>query len=81
MSYVYETVQVPPNIEIGKKEAGNEAATYLKQVLNKKAAEGWEFQSVEMIGVQVAPGCLEALKGTKTSFTNYYVIVFRREVD
>lgn len=81
MPYVYSTVQIPPNIQMNKRESGNEAATYLQDVLNKKGAEGWEFQSVEAIGVAVKPGCFEALKGTKQTFTNYYVIVFRREVD
>lgn len=79
--YIYETVQIPPNIQMDKREKGNEAAGYLRNVLNQKANDGWEFQSVEIIGVAVQPGCFEALKGTKQSFTNYYVIVFRREVD
>ena len=79
MRYTYLTVQVPPNIKISSNEQGNEAAAYLERILNEKALGGWEFQSVEAIGVKVAPGCLEALKGTKESFTNYYVIVFRRE--
>lgn len=79
--YIYETVQIPPNIQMDRAENGTEAATYLKRVLNRKAEDGWEFQSVEAVGVSVKPGCLESLKGTKQTFTNYYVIVFRREVD
>ncbi|HEM6870794.1 TPA: DUF4177 domain-containing protein [Providencia stuartii] len=80
MAYVYKTAQIPPNIEMNKREAGNEAAIYLQSVLNEKAEDGWEFQSVETIGVAVRPGCFESLRGTKQSFTHYYVIVFRREV-
>ena len=80
MAYEYDTVQIPPILEINTKAAGNEAAAYLKKELNIKAAEGWEFQSIETIGISVDPGCIEALKGTKKSLLNYYVIVFRREV-
>lgn len=80
MAYVYSTVQIPPNIQTDRRESGNEAAIYLDKVINSKAAEGWEFQSVESIGVSVKPGCLEALKGTKQAFNTYYVIVFKREI-
>ncbi|WP_368910180.1 DUF4177 domain-containing protein [Proteus penneri] len=80
MSFVYKTVQIPPNIQMNTRETGQEASTYLQTVLNQYASEGWEFQSVETIGVSVKPGCFESLKGTKESFTHYYVIVFRREV-
>lgn len=81
MPYIYKTVQIPPNIQTNTRETGSEAAVYLQSVLNEKASEGWEFQSVEMVGVAVKPGCFESLKGTRETFTNYYVIVFRREMD
>jgi hypothetical protein len=79
MQYEYSMVQVPPNIEIKRKEyVGNEAAFYLQSVTNERATQGWEFYRVDTIGVQVKPGCLGALLGQRTMFSNFYVITFRR---
>ncbi|OCG07940.1 DUF4177 domain-containing protein [Gilliamella sp. wkB178] len=80
MSYIYETVQVPPNINVGKKDKGNEAGAYLLEIINAKAKDNWEFVSVESIGVSTSPGCLASLFGKKEEYSLYYVIVFRREV-
>ncbi|WP_250625923.1 hypothetical protein [Pinirhizobacter soli] len=64
--YEYHMVQVPPNISVSNKQQGNEAATYLQNVVNHYAQNGWEFFRIDQIGVQVRPGCLAALSGTKT---------------
>lgn len=80
MRYIYETVQVPPSINVGKKDKGNEAGAYLREIINSKANDNWEFVSVENIGVSTSPGCLAALFGKKEEYTLYYVIIFRREV-
>lgn len=58
MSYIYETVQIPPNINVGKKDKGNEAGAYLREIINNKANDNWEFVSVESVGVRTSPGCL-----------------------
>lgn len=80
MSYIYETVQIPPNINVGKKDKGNEAGAYLREIINNKADDNWEFVSVESVGVRTSPGCLAALLGKKEEYSIYYVIIFRREV-
>jgi hypothetical protein len=61
-----------------KAHKGNEAAAYLESVVNKYANEGWEFQRVDSIGVQVQPGCFDALRGKKAVDSSYYVITFRK---
>ena len=64
--FEYKMVQIPPNIAVQMKaHKGNEAAAYLENVVNKYASEGWEFQRVDSIGVQVQPGCMDALSGKK----------------
>jgi hypothetical protein len=78
--YEYKMVQIPPNIAVQMKEhRGNEAAAYLEGVVNKYAEQGWEFQRIDSIGVQVQPGCLDALTGKKEQNNSYYVITFRKE--
>lgn len=80
MRYLYETVQIPPNINVGKKDKGNEAGAYLREIINDKANDNWEFVSVESVGVRTSPGCLASLLGKKEEYSIYYVIIFRREV-
>ena len=58
---------------------GGEAAQYLENVVNQEARQGWEFYRVDNIGVELRPGCLFALFGQKATYTNYYVVTFRRE--
>lgn len=65
MRYEYDTVQIPPNIEI-KKNQNRAAADYLKKIINDKAVHGWEFQSIETIGVTEAAGCFDALFSRKS---------------
>jgi hypothetical protein len=74
--YVYKMVQIPPEIEITKKEKGNEAASYLEQVVNQMADQGWEFYRVDQVGVTVYGGCLSA--GKPKSQATYYVVTFRK---
>lgn len=73
-------VQIPPNIAVQMKaHKGNEAAAYLETVVNKYANAGGDFQRVDSIGVQVQPGCFDALRGKKAVDSSYYVITFRKE--
>jgi hypothetical protein len=79
MAYTYKMVQVPPDVVVEAKSAqASPAAGYLEDVVNQWAQQGWEFYSVETIGVVERPGCLAALLGAKSTATDYYVIVFRR---
>ncbi len=78
--FKYKMVQIPPNITVQMKaHKGNEAAVYLENVVNKHASDGWEFQRIDSIGVQVQPGCMGATTGGKTENSSYYVITFRKE--
>ncbi|MEM5368965.1 DUF4177 domain-containing protein [Paraburkholderia azotifigens] len=79
MAFEYKMVQVPPNIAVRAREhRGNEAAAYLEGVVNEHARDGWEFYRVDSIGVNVQPGCFDALFGRKAQSATYYVVTFRR---
>lgn len=83
--FQYFTVQIPPNVSV---QSGTPAAAanFLGEVLNTYAAQGWEFDSIETIGVTEHQGCgcltfLLSLLGVKQSVSfDVYVIVFRRPV-
>ncbi len=78
--FTYKMVQIPPNIAISMKaHKGNEAATYLEGIVNEYAADGWEFYRIDSIGVQLQPGCFDALTGKKEEYNQYHVVCFRKE--
>lgn len=83
--YTYKMVQIPPNLSLAAKgmfkqapDVSTVAASYLQEVVNQEAHQGWEFLRVDSIGVKSEPGCIAALLGAKAIDTIYYVITFRR---
>ena len=77
MGYQYKMVQVPPNIEVSKKQKGRAAAAYLETIVNEQAQDGWEFYRTDSFGVDVPTSCLAALFGAKSTTTHDYVVTFR----
>ena len=78
--YDYKMIQIPPNISVQvKAHKGNEAAAYLQSIVNEQAQHGWEFQRIDSFGVNVQPGCFDALFGKKAEISTYHVITFRRK--
>lgn len=78
--FQYQMVQVPPNVAVRAGQTQGAAAAYLQSVVDDYAGRGWEFYSIESIGIIEQPGCgcLAALLGLKAQLTETYVIVFRR---
>ena len=76
--YEYNMVQVPPSIKVKTGQGMGVAAAYLSDVVGQQAAQGWEFYSIETIGIMEQPGCLASLLGIKATLTSMYVVVFRR---
>ena len=60
-------VQVPPIVSVKAGQSGGAAAGYLQGIVDQFAAEGWEFNSIETIGILEQPGCgcLAAIFGIK----------------
>ncbi|MFM0277720.1 DUF4177 domain-containing protein [Paraburkholderia sediminicola] len=79
MAFEYKMVQAPSNIAVRAREhRGDEAAAYLEGVVNEHARDEWEFYRVDSIGVNVQPGCFDALFGRKVQSATYDVVTFRR---
>lgn len=78
--YHYDTVQIPLDFKVARKDKNNKAGAYLRYAINQKAEDNWEFVSVENIELKTKPGCLGALIGRKSQHVIHSVIVFRREV-
>ena len=82
--FEYHMVQIPPNVSVKSGKSGGAAAAYLADVVGNYAGQGWEFYSIEAIGITEHPGCgclsfiLSLFGGNQTTHTEVYVIVFRR---
>jgi hypothetical protein len=78
--FQYFMVQIPPNISVRAGQSQGAAATYLSEVVGQYASQGWEFYSVETIGIVENPGCgcLAGLFGVRPQVSDAYVIVFRK---
>jgi hypothetical protein len=60
------------------KENAQTVSGQLQAVIDGQLRQGWEFYSIEKVGIEVQPGCLGGLLGQKTAYINFDQIVFRR---
>lgn len=70
----YKTVAGPQNISVAKGNAQS-AFDLFANIINKEAATGWTYHSMETISVTEKPGCI----GSPVT-TYYYMLVFEKEV-
>ena len=49
--FEYYMVQIPPNVSVRAGRSEGVAAAYLGEVVGNFADQGWEFYSVETIGI------------------------------
>lgn len=75
--YKYEVIPFIARI----KEGGSpvKIASQLSETIDRYSAEGWTFYRVEEVNVEISPGCLGALTGSRTSYVKYNLVVFRKE--
>lgn len=78
MAYQY---QVIPFIgKIKNNQSAADVAGQLQAVISQHALQGWEFYQMSDVNIEVQPGCLAGLLGTKVSYVRFDQIVFRKEV-
>lgn len=70
----YKAVAGPMNISVDR---GNTQAAFnlFADLINKNAAGGWEYHSMETIAVTEKQGCMKPPVAT-----NYYMLIFVRDV-
>jgi len=76
MSFQYKVVPF-----IGRIKGSSSAAEVSKQlegIINTEARQGWEFCQLGDVNIEVSPGCLAGLLGSKVSYVQYDQLVFRR---
>jgi len=60
------------------KENAQTVTSQLQSVIDGQIRQGWEFYSIEKVGIEIQPGCLGGLLGVKATYLNFDQIVFRR---
>lgn len=77
--YEYKMVQVPRDLagKVGDVDKGV-AASYMQNIVNQHAVNGWEFYRVDTLTVTEKPGCLQGLLGQKEVLHALNVVCFRK---
>ena len=70
----YKAVAGPKSINVGKGDT-QAAFNLFAQIINREAAGGWEYHSMETITVTEKPGCFQ-----QPVPMNYYMLIFEKEV-
>lgn len=78
MKKQYKTVPGPKGIVV--KAGGAVDFSLFEELINRHATDGWMFHSMETVFIEERPGCLAALFGGKPTTTNYYMLIFERDV-
>lgn len=68
---------------IGKIKSNQTAAdvsNQLESLINEGAREGWQFEQVNNVNIEVQPGCLAGLLGKKADYVRFDMVVFKREI-
>ena len=77
----YEYKVVPFIGKIKSSGSAIEAGTQLEALINHETAGGWELYQLSDVNIEVAPGCLAGLLGSKVSYVRFDQLIFRRHVE
>lgn len=82
MAYRYHVVPFIGRITGGtfSSENAQTVSGQLQTVIDHYVGLGWEFYSIEKVGIEVSPGCLGGLLGQSASLVNFDQVIFRHSV-
>ena len=73
------TYKVVPFIgSIKRNQGASEVSAQLESTINEYAKQGWEFYELDEVNIAVSPGCLASLFGSKTEYTKFDQVIFRK---
>lgn len=79
MNYIYKTVAVSSNLQVGKKGSTKDVSDHYDKLLNNHANEGWEYVNVITTTTTIPAGCLGGLFGSPARTISSNMIVFRKQ--
>ena len=78
MSYSYKVVPF-----LGRSRGGlssSDVAQQLESTINQHVLDGWEFIQLADVNIEVQPGCLAGLFGSKTEYVRFDQLIFRSQM-
>jgi len=60
-------------------QSAKDVSDQLEKLLTQGAQEGWEFVQINNVNIEVQPGCIPALFGSKTDYVRFDMAIFRRQ--
>lgn len=78
--YRYRVVPFIGTIKSGFFSSDNAetVSAQLQRLIERHAQQGWEFYSLEKVGIEVSPGCLGRLLGQSAAYINFDQLIFRQ---
>lgn len=65
--------------KIKSSQSAVEVSNQLEALINEGAKEGWLFEQVNNVNIEVQPGCLAGLFGAKADYVRFDMVVFKKE--
>lgn len=78
MSFKYRII--PFIGKIKSNETAVQVSDQLEGVINQGAQEGWEFDQLNSVNIEIKPGCLSSLFGRKSDYTRFDMVIFKKLV-
>jgi len=64
--------------KIKSNQTAVEVAGQLQRVINESTVEGWEFEQLTNVNIEVQPGCLAGLFGASADYIRFDMVVLRK---
>lgn len=73
------TYRVIPFIgKIKNNQSAVNVSDQLEELINEGAKEGWEFDQLSNVNIEVQPGCLSGAFGAKADYTRFDMVIFKK---
>jgi len=60
-------------------QSAKDVSDQLEGLLTQGAQEGWEFVQINNVNIEVQPGCIAGLFGSKADYVRFDMAIFRRQ--
>ena len=83
MKYEYTVVPFIGKLKsglFGSVQDAGDVSKQLEDVICQHASQGWEFVALNDVNIEIKPGCLAGLFGSKVAYMPFDQVIFRRVV-
>jgi hypothetical protein len=65
--------------KIKNSQSATDVSDQLEALINQGIKEGWQFEKLNNVNIEIRPGCLRAFFGAKPSYVRYDMAIFKKE--